>query len=459
MMKSLRIPLLLLMITFSALACRIPGRAIVTEDPGAIYTEAAATVRAMITELAGQTAVAMLTEMAQPIQATPSPLFPTLEIATFTPLPSPTPIPPIVATSPAPPPAPTVAPPSAPCDLAQFIADISISDGTLLPSESSFTKIWRVKNIGSCAWTKNYTLRFVDGTEMGAKKIYPFNGRVSPGEVVDIAVELTAPSKTGNYQSYWMLANESDKLFGVGEGGKTALSVKISVLKPIADYRYDLATAMCLASWKSNVAELPCPGNSKSASGSVIFLGKPKLEGNRQENEPTLWTRPPKNKGSWIQGVYPAFKVKNGDHFIAEIGCLDQSPSCKVTFTLQYQVPGNKAQTLGEWNETNDGKTTLIDIDLSFLADKQVKFILTVTNNAKDGNPNAFWFVPSVRSGGILPTSTPTPTATATGVPPNTPTATNVVSPTPTATNVVSPTPTATQTGIPTVIPLPTATP
>lgn len=444
-MKSLKIPLLLLMITFSALACRIPGRAIVTEAPGAIYTEAAATVRAMITELAGQTAVAMLTEMAQPIQATPSPLFPTPEIATFTPLPSPTPIPPIVVTSPA----PTVAPPSAPCDLAQFIADMTISDGTLLPAESSFTKIWRVKNIGSCAWTKNYALRFVDGTEMGVKKIYPLNGRVSPGEVVDIAIELTAPSKAGNYQSYWMLANENNNLFGVGAGGKTALSVKISVLKPVVNYRYDLATAVCLASWKSNVAQLPCPGNSKSASGSVIFLGNPRLEGNRQENEPTLWTRPPKNKGSWIQGVYPAFKVKNGDHFIAEIGCLDQSPNCKVTFTLQYQVPGKKAQTLGEWYETNDGKITLIDIDLSFLAEKQVKFILTVTNNAKDGNPNAFWFVPSVRSGGILSTSTPTPTATATGVPPDTPT----------ATIVVSPTPTATPTGIPTVIPLPTATP
>jgi len=450
-MKSLKVPPLLLMIAFSALACRIPSQAIVTEDPGAIYTEAAATVQAMITELAGQTAIAMLTEMAQPIQATPTPLFPTPEIATFTPLPSPTPIPPIVATSPVPPPAPTVAPPSVPCDLAQFIADITIADGTLLPAESSFTKIWRVKNIGSCAWTKNYALRFVDGTEMGVKKVYPFDGRVSPGEAVDIVVELTAPSKAGNYQSYWMLANENDKLFGVGAGGKTALSVKISVLKPIADYRFDLATTMCLASWKSNTAELPCPGNSKSAGGSVIFLGKPRLEDGRQENEPTLWTRPPKAKGSWIQGVYPAFKVKNGDHFIAEIGCLDQSPNCKVTFTLQYQVPGNKAETLGEWTETNDGKTTLIDIDLSFLADKQVKFILTVTNNAKDSNPNAFWFVPSVRSGGILPTKTPTPTATATGVPPNTPT--------PTATSVVSPTPTATQTGIPTVIPLPTATP
>ncbi|PWH18393.1 MAG: hypothetical protein DDG59_06370 [Anaerolineae bacterium] len=448
-MKRLRFPLMLLLITLSVLACRIPSRAVVTEDPGAIYTQAAATVQAMITELAGQTAVAMLTEMSKPIQASPTPLFPTPEIATFTPLPSPTPIPPIVITSPAPPPPPTAAPPSVACDLAQFIADMTVADGTLLPAESSFTKIWRVKNIGSCAWTKNYALRFVDGTEMGVKKIYPFNGRVSPGEVVDIAVELTAPAKAGNYQSYWMLANENDKLFGVGAGGKTPLSIKISVLKPIADYRFDLATAMCLASWKSNAGDLPCPGNSKSANGSVIFLGKPKFEGNRQENEPTLWTRPPKTKGSWIQGVYPAFKIKNGDHFIAEIGCLDQSPSCKVTFTLQYQVPGNNAQTLGEWYETNDGKTTLIDIDLSALADKQVKFILTVTNNAKDGTPNAFWFVPSVRSGGVLPTKTPTPTATATGVP--------VDTPTPTVT--VSPTPTATQTGIPTVIPLPTETP
>jgi hypothetical protein len=282
---------------------------------------------------------------------------------------------------------------------------------------------------------------------MGSKKIYPFNGRVSPGEIVDIAIELTAPAKEGNYQGYWMLANENDHLFGVGSGGKAALSLKITVKRPVSAYRYDLATAMCLASWQSNVGSLPCPGNSKSAAGSVLFLEKPKLEGNRQENEPTLWTRPPRGKGSWIQGVYPTFKVKNGDHFVAEIGCLAQSSGCKVTFTLQYQVPGNQAKTLGEWTESEDGKTTLIDLDLSDLADKQVKFILTVTNNAKEGNPNAFWFVPSVRSGGILPTATPTPTVGLTSAPSATPPPTS------------SPTPTATQTGIPTVIPLPTATP
>ncbi|MCX8062371.1 MAG: NBR1-Ig-like domain-containing protein [Anaerolineales bacterium] len=449
-MKNLKFPFLCLVIALSALACRVPSRPMVTEDPYAIYTQAASTVQAMVTQLAGQTAVALLTQMAQPPATTPTPMFPTPQIATFTPLPSPTPIPPIVTTV-APPPPPTAAPPNIPCDLAQFVGDITVADGTILPTESTFTKIWRVKNIGACAWTKNYALRFVDGTDLGVRKVYPFDGRVSPGEVVDIAVELTTPGKAGEYQSYFMLANEEDKLFGVGSGGKAALSVKITVLKPIADYRYDLATAMCLANWKSNAGNLPCPGNSKSANGFVIFLGKPKLEGNRQENEPTLWTRPPKGKGSWIQGVYPAFKVKNGDHFIAEIGCLDQSSGCKVTFTLQYQIPGNKVQTLGEWNEVFDGNTTIVDVDLSSLADKQVKLILTVTNNAKEGNPNAFWFVPSIRSGGVAPTKTPTPTATATTVPPNTPTAT--------ATLPISPTPTATGTGTPIVIPLPTATP
>lgn len=449
-MKKFRFLLLLIMIVVSALACRVPSRPMVTEDPYAIYTQAVATVQAMVTELAGQTAVALLTEMAQPPAATPTPLFPTPEIATFTPLPSPTPIPQIVTTSPPPPP-PTSAPPSAPCDLAQFVGDITVADGTILPTESTFTKIWRVKNIGTCTWTKNYSLRFVDGTDLGVRKIYPFDGRVSPGEVVDIAVELTAPAKAGNYQSYYMLANEDEKLFGVGTGGKAALSVKITTIKPIADYRYDLASAFCLASWKSNAGNLPCPGNSKSANGFVLFLDKPRLEGNRLENEPTLWTRPPKGKGSWIQGVYPTFKVKNGDHFIAEIGCLDQSSGCKVTFTLQYQIPGNKVQTLGEWNEIFDGKTTIVDADLSFLADKQIKLILTVTNNAKEGNPNAFWFVPSVRTGGLSPTKTPTPTPTATAVPPNTPTAT---APLP-----ASPTPTPTGTGTPIVIPLPTATP
>ena len=47
----------------------------------------------------------------------------------------------------------------------QFIADVSIPDGTVLAAGSPFVKTWRVKNTGTCAW-ENYKLIFAAGEQM-----------------------------------------------------------------------------------------------------------------------------------------------------------------------------------------------------------------------------------------------------------------------------------------------------
>src|SRR5262245_15348685 len=46
------------------------------------------------------------------------------------------------------------------CDAASFVTDVTYPDGALVGRGSSFTKIRRLKNIGTCTWTTSYAIVF-----------------------------------------------------------------------------------------------------------------------------------------------------------------------------------------------------------------------------------------------------------------------------------------------------------
>ncbi|MDO9299780.1 MAG: NBR1-Ig-like domain-containing protein, partial [Anaerolineales bacterium] len=169
-----------------------------TVDVNAIYTNAASTVAAQQQTLQAGTFV-----------ATPIPTM-SLPTVALTPLPSPTfqlqtPIPlPTIK------PAITVA---TGCDSAVYISDVTIPDGTTIPAGQSFTKTWKVSNIGSCAWTATYQLVFVDGDSLGGKAT-AIGKVVNPGESADISVVLTSTSATGTITGKWKLSNDKGQTFG-----------------------------------------------------------------------------------------------------------------------------------------------------------------------------------------------------------------------------------------------------
>jgi hypothetical protein len=438
--RKILIGIIAIVVLLVGLACNLSKR-VVQEPitPGNLFTQAAQTMSAQLTLSSTQGALARLTELARPATLTPTalPLMPsatlptaTQALNTYTPFPTFTEV------------VPTSTPTPALCDHASFVKDVSVPDGTTITTGVEFTKIWRLRNIGTCSWNKNYALMFTDGDYMGTSKSYPINSVIDPGETVDIDVDLRAPTTPDKYTSYWMLMNTSDKLFGVGKNAKDAIWVSIKAVAPNLDWATDFATNLCLATWTSSADDLPCPGNTKSDLGSVNLLMTPYLENNRHEDEPTLLTRPEPVKDGWIRGVYPLYKVNNKDFFEADIGCLNGYNGCKVKFTLQYQVPGNAVKPLGEWQEVYDGHITHVQVDLSFLEGKSVNIILIVTNNAKNSDGFAFWFTPGIHR--IVATKTPTATVTKTMTP--TPTATKTLTPTPTATKTLTPTPTPTAT-------------
>jgi len=354
---------------------------------------------AIYTQQAYNDLAAELTRVASGAASTPTPTA-TQPVAVP---PSVTPFAPTVTTVPPTPRPPTATPVLALCDQAQFLQDVTIPDDTVLPPGAEFTKVWRLKNIGSCTWDEDYSLVFVRGDRMRASRSIPLKDRVRPGEKIDVYADFVAPNEAGRYRSQWMLSNDSEEVFGIGDDADQPFWAQIRVAKPNENFALDLAANMCTASWRSGTGSLPCPGDSESEDGSVILLDRPTLENGRREDESTIWVRPDQDNDGWIRGTYPEYRVKDGDHFLADIGCLEGNNGCDVTFSLDYQVSGGSTHNLGEWDEVYDGSIRRIDVDLSSLAGDRVRIILEVTNQGRAARANAFWLAPSIRKGSPVP--------------------------------------------------------
>ena len=99
------------------------------------------------------------------------------------------------------------------CNKAAFIYDVTIPDYTVFKPGETFIKTWRFKNTGSCTWNADYSLVFISGDSMNGPTTQAFSGIVSPGQTVDISVQLQAPNTSGTYRGNWMFQDGSGLLF------------------------------------------------------------------------------------------------------------------------------------------------------------------------------------------------------------------------------------------------------
>lgn len=196
-------------------SCNMPGwkeEASATPD----ITQAYETVGARLTESAAQTPSPSPTTKPSdtPVQVnTPSPTIP-LAVT-------------VMATTPA----PTVV--TKLCDQAEagVPIDVTIPDDSNMAPEQVFTKVWRLRNSGTCTWNKNYSIAVFSGEPMEAPSSVPLPRQVEPGQTVDISVDLTAPNSAGSYQGNWKLKNAQGTWFGIGPGGNSPFWVRITVAK------------------------------------------------------------------------------------------------------------------------------------------------------------------------------------------------------------------------------------
>jgi hypothetical protein len=202
----------LIALILSSLACILQSNAPSTLSPQQVDTLAAQT----LAYLQYQTYVAAGTQMSPPAADTAAPPPAVENTATFTMLPTAM---------------PSVTPTPIPCNWAQFISDVTYPDDSELGPSDSFTKTWRLKNIGSCTWTSGYSLIFKTGDPMDAPASQQLtSGTVAPGGTLDVSVNLKTPNVAGTYQGFFKLKSADNEEFGIGADADGAFWVKVKVV-------------------------------------------------------------------------------------------------------------------------------------------------------------------------------------------------------------------------------------
>jgi len=388
---------ILMMLLGSLLACSLSSNA---SAPSAeeVNTLAAMTVQAALTQAAqggGQPA----TPAPQPTQGG-APTAPPSASATPAPtLPPPTPV-------------ASFTPSPVPCNLAHFVTDVTVPDGTVFQPGKAFTKTWRLQNVGSCTW-QNYSLVFDHGDQMGGPAAQPILGAVAPGQQVDISVNLTAPTAPGEYAGYWRLRDNGGVVFGLTTGNP--FFVKIKVVEPTAtptptptptpalpppmmmvlDF-YDQAPH---ASWHNGSNHpLPFPSAPNDPRGFARYADNILLEDGHKYPR-VLETHPEWIFNGSIIGTYPTISVPPNAHFRAKIGFIALSNgtcgSGDVTFTLYARVGGTTYIT-NMWHKMCDGALRSVDVDLAAFSGQQVVFSLKVFARGSSAQDWAVWVSPVI---------------------------------------------------------------
>lgn len=371
MFKDARILSILTVFIFILSACNLPSSAPATptEESNAVFTAAALTVQAQLTQPAPFSTptlpISVATNTALSLPSLPASTLPSAASAT-----------PV-------------------CDQAEFVRDITIPDGSQIAPGATFTKTWRIRNAGACTWS-GYTLVFDSGDQMGGTSPQTI-GNVPPGEDVDLSVNFTAPTSSGSYRGYWRIRNSAGVLIPV-LGGTQGKSFFVDIRVSVTSSGLDLHTRAVDANWVSGASTLTFGGPDTDTRGFAMYRNNQKLEDGSSPAK-ILETHPQWVTDGAITGTYPAYKVVPGEHFKARIGFLLLSDgtcgSGNVRFQLNYKE-GSASNSLGQWTETCDGVLRDIDVDLSSIAGRTVQFVLAVVANGTATQDQAIWVSPRV---------------------------------------------------------------
>jgi hypothetical protein len=108
----------------------------------------------------------------------------------------------------------------------EFVADVTISDGTHFGPGAVFQKTWRLRNSGTCTWDDSYRLGYLAGDRMSGPRTSPLGDSnisregtglfptVQPGQEIDVSILLVAPDSAGTYLGQWRMIAPDGRPFG-----------------------------------------------------------------------------------------------------------------------------------------------------------------------------------------------------------------------------------------------------
>lgn len=83
--------------------------------------------------------------------------------------------------------------PTASCYRLTFIDDVSVLDNTSMTAGQTFTKTWKVKNSGTCAWDAGFKFASTGGDAMSGST-YSLPQSVPANAEIEISINMTAPT-------------------------------------------------------------------------------------------------------------------------------------------------------------------------------------------------------------------------------------------------------------------------
>ncbi len=228
-MKTIKITgTIAIVITIASLllsACGAAAPATPTTDPGAVYTMAAATVQAQLTQAAAANPTAVPpTETPLPPPTVAPTVAPTQEQALQPTLPFAAAAPTAAAGSVNglnPFMAPTQSSAAAAGfkvgDYAEFQYNVPADLTVYAPGEPFQLEVG-FKNVGSVTWTPEYSLVFIGGDQMSGITSVPLKAAVKPGEKAIFNIDQKAPGEPGRkYTTRWALTTQTGAYVANGE--------------------------------------------------------------------------------------------------------------------------------------------------------------------------------------------------------------------------------------------------
>ncbi|MFE3259446.1 NBR1-Ig-like domain-containing protein [Nocardia sp. NPDC059091] len=112
---------------------------------------------------------------------------------------------------------PAVAAPAYPLpgDRTEWIADVTIPDGTLMSPGQTFTKVWRIQNAGTVNWNERYLKRIgaLGGVgQVSTPRLTPIP-ETPAGQEVDIALACKAHMLEGSSVAHFKMSDRDGHLF------------------------------------------------------------------------------------------------------------------------------------------------------------------------------------------------------------------------------------------------------
>jgi hypothetical protein len=98
------------------------------------------------------------------------------------------------------------APPPATGDKGLWVSQSPV-DKTKIQKSATFTMTYVIKNTGTTTWTTKYALRFYAGSQMSGPNDTNLIKDVPPGESAVITFTMVAPDTAGNTSTVWVLTN------------------------------------------------------------------------------------------------------------------------------------------------------------------------------------------------------------------------------------------------------------